>query len=426
MEDMLNDSVAYSSLHQIANTHNLFINQSFNYQKKLGDIIVSAISGINFLHNTFSSTLKVIDSSYQIKNLGVNFQNDIQFNQLNAYTKLEATYKINDWQLRAQLTPTYQRIGFNLKPVESTKENEDYFMLAPSISVDKKWGLHSAVHASYLSNTTSGLIKDIFPGNIVSDYRSILANNATLPRVKQNKYSLRYTYKKPLKLFFYNLFSSYTQTNSNTINSFIIDSGVTKQISMKFHNESPLFSVGGGISKDLFFVATKISGKFIYSRQSGYNYNNEQINRFHLSNYTANIMAAKKLLQSGILSISLNENFYKNWLFTSAKSAKKASNFWNQHLVLKWEHNICENVQYQIVYTDYSAKQNSKAVSSSQFLDLSIQYNPFKWKGYFELKCINLLNEKTYEELNIRTNGFSLLQMPLRERRVLLKYTFNF
>lgn len=126
------------------------------------------------------------------------------------------------------------------------------------------------------------------------------------------------------------------------------------------------------------------------------------------------------------MSISLTENVYRNRLSSGVGLTQNESHFWTQDLVLKWDHNIGDNIQYQIAYTNYSANQNAKSVSSSQFLDFSLQFNPFKWKGYLELQCINLLNEKEFEELNIRSNGFSLFRMPLRERRVLLKYTFNF
>ena len=102
------------------------------------------------------------------------------------------------------------------------------------------------------------------------------------------------------------------------------------------------------------------------------------------------------------------------------------SKFWKQDIIFTWQHDISENFQYQLSFTDCTTQQDLQSPSRNKFLDFSLLYNPFKWKGYFELKGLNLLNEKIYEELSLRSDGYSILQMPLRERMLLLKYTFNF
>jgi len=425
LTEIINDTVNYIQLQQKLNTNNFYVNQSINFQKQKGKITYSFLSGINFLHNTFSSTLETLDSANQLNKLGSNFQNDISFNQLDIYTQLEAKFKIKEWQIQAHISPTYQQINYNVKPVSDNKKNKGYFIISPSVSIDKDWGLHSSLHASYLNQPSTGQISDIYQGNIVSDYRSISSNNAALPRIIQNNFSIRYSYKQPLKLFFYNIFASYVQTTKNTINSYIIDSGITKQIAINYHNNSPLLTIGGGASKYLFPLKTNISGNIFYNRRSGYNFNNEQITPFYMNSYTTKLMANKKLFRSGIFLIKLVENIFNSKQSIAPGNIPKTK-FRTQSIVINWQHNISENIQYQLSFTAYSAKQGSMPPSRSQFLNFSLQYNPFKWKGYIELKCLNLLNEKKYEEQVLRSNGYSILQMPLRERALLLKYTFNF
>jgi len=425
LSDILNDSIGYKTVQQKINTNNFFVNQSINYQKQKGNFFFSAVAGIRYLHNTFESSLATTDSALQMKKSGTKFQNDIQFDQLDIYTQLEAKFKLKGYQFKAKISPTFEQINYDLKPISENKVNHHYLMLSPSVSVDKDLGRNASIHANYFHQSSSGFINNIFQGSILTDYRSISANNAELPRINQNKFSLRYAYKNPLKLFFYNLFSSYVRTNKNTINSYIIDSGVTKQISISYKNVNPLLTIGGGLSKYLFFLKTNISGNLFYNIQSGLNYNNETITPFHLQNYTANITANKKLLKSGILSIKIIENIFKSKQSNIMKSILK-SKFWKQDIIFTWQHDISENFQYQLFFTDCTTQQDLQSPSRNKFLDFSLLYNPFKWKGYFELKGLNLLNEKIYEELSLRSDGYSILQMPLRERMLLLKYTFNF
>src|SRR5690606_5668499 len=78
----------------------------------------------------------------------------------------------------------------------------------------------------------------------------------------------------------------------------------------------------------------------------------------------------------------------------------------------EWQHNISDQIAYTFAYNFTSYKQASRQIVNNSFLDLNLKYSPANWKSFFELQCINLTNQKLYQQMNSDSNQLMTFQLP--------------
>lgn len=412
----VNNGQPYLSLNQQVNTNSLFVSQSATYRTKINQLVLSASTGVTFERNQLNSELWKTDSSKITIETGGQFTNDLSFENSSLFGKLSALYMLPKGVIIAEATPTYNAIRYGAVA-------EKYFTANPVIEVRKNLGKYSEVNLKYAANTTFGQINDIYPGTILVNYRQFNFNENPLPKTDRTSWSLRYTYRKPIKMFFYNLFLTADRTRQNFITSYTINSGITKATAIAFDNRQDKYSLNGNISKYLFPLALNLSANASFGYSKGNVFYNGEITPFNSYNTNIGATLRKKILKVTSLTLTGEVGKTINQQETSSAAIENVMDFGK--IRAEWQHNLTTAISYKLAYNFTSFHQSSQETIKNNFLDLNVKYAPVKWKSYFELQCINLLGQTNYQQITSNTNQLSVLQFPLRERTVLIKYVLS-
>lgn len=421
--DMVNNGQRYLSLSQQVQTKNLFFNQSASFKTKFDEFIFSAEAGLSCEGNRLTSDLYRIDTVGQIKSIGPAFQNDVTFNHLGLYSKVMATYLLNRGALIAEAAPTLSLINFNGR-TNMVSDKNSYFLFNPAIDFRKNLGRYTEISFRYAKQTTFGEVADIYPGSILTNYRSFNFNQTTLPKTDNHSANLRFSYRKPLTMLFYNFNVGYDRTQQNFIDSYNIDSGLTNSAALNFNNTSQKYSLSGNIAKYVYFAALNISANVNSNLQQGFNFYNNEITPFTVKSITTSLSIRKKILNRVNVSVSgeaawvLNEQKTVIDNLTNITRAEK--------LKAIWQHSLNQEFSYSLLYSYSSYKQEPQQPVRNNFLDATIKFVPTKSKNFFEIECINLFNQNQYRQLNSTSNQLLVFDVPLRARTFLVKYTFSF
>lgn len=420
-ENIVNDSIGYALLNQQVGTKNLFINQSATYKTKFDRFILSAAIGANYEHNTLNTDLYKTDSLNITSTVGDRFGNNVVFENLGFYGKAALIYQLERGSLSIETTPTYSFIKYNA----INAKQHTYFLFNPIIEFRNKLGKYSELNLRYGQQTGFGQINDIYPGTILVSYRQFSANDTPLPKTDLHAIGARYSYRKPIKMFFYFVSLNYDRTAQNFINSYIIDSGVTKAIAIDYSNVSDKYALSGNISKYVFSISTQISASGNIGLQQGNSFYNNEISPFNAYNINFSLTARKKIFSKITVSATGDLGEFINKQNTLDGPAIKNSTK-THRLKAEWQHQLNDQIAYTLAYNFTSYQQELKQMVNNNFLDLNLKYSPAKWKSFFELQCINLTNQNLYQQINSNSNQLSTFQLPLRPRTVLLKYSFTF
>jgi hypothetical protein len=424
-ENLLNDSTGYLMLNQQVQSKNIFVNQSATYKTKFNQFVISTSIGTSFQRNRLNSQLYTTDSAQIRSAAGQQFQNNVIFDQLATFGKAAVIYLIPNGSINFETCPTYNFINYHNAQDPTFSNKNNYFRLNPTVEFRKNMGRYSEFNVRYSGQTEFGQINDIYPGTILVNYRQLNFNESPLPKTDINSFRIRYAYRRPLKMVFYNINFNYEKARQNYINSYTIDQGITKSIAIDFRNKSDNYTLNGGISKYLFFLSTNISANGNLSLQKGYSMYNHEISPFDTYQMSLSITLRKKVFNNSSFSIAAESGKFINQQKTTLDAVIENTSHVDQ-IKSEWQHQISPEISYQLIYNFRSYRQSLQQTINSNFLDLNVKYAPSKWKSFFEVQCINLINQDSYQQINLSSNQLSIFQVPLRTRTLVLKYSFSF
>ncbi|SMC67429.1 carboxypeptidase-like regulatory domain-containing protein [Pedobacter africanus] len=424
-ENVVNDSIGYLKLDQQVRTRNVFINQSVTYKTKFDQFILSGALGISYEWNTLNSGLYKTDSSQVTRPVGTQFNNDIAFNNLSFFGKVSAIYLFEKGSsLSIEASPTYSFIHYTGQKPPASGKNA-WFLPKPIVEFRKKIGKYAESNFRFSRQTEFGQVNDIYPGTMLVNYRQFNLNDAPLPKTDISSMGLRYAYRKPLKMLFYNLGFNYDRTKQNFINAYTLDSGLTRSVAIDFKNRADRYALNANLSKYLFFLSVNVSASGNLSLQKGNSFYNGQISPYH--SYIINLSGSvrRKVFSKATVSVTADAGKFINEQKISGGAVTKNSTDFEK-IKAEWQHNLNEQLLYGVSYKFSWYKQSLQNPVANHFIDFNVIYTPAKWRSYFELNGINLINQGVYKQVFSNSNQLSVFQMPLRARMFLLKYAFTF
>jgi hypothetical protein len=139
-------------------------------------------------------------------------------------------------------------------------------ILIPRLSVKYQSGIENYFTASYGFRNQIGNIQDVYRGSILTNYRSIMSNNADLTERQSQTAGLGFNYHKAITLFFFSLNANYSHIYANTISSSILNNNITQRIVLPFDNNIDTWNFSGSISKYSILICVPLSANAGYSK----------------------------------------------------------------------------------------------------------------------------------------------------------------
>jgi hypothetical protein len=415
------DSILYDKLQQNLNLKTLEADHSvsvgFTYKKWTFTPEV----GLNMNFNNMNSNL-LGETSGNLQTLGLDFQNNIHWNEFMPYSQIGINYKSNTWNLNFTLPMNFYDINYsdNLRNVSkgiSRTVFEPTFFSSLDFASFFKWWTFGNISYDF------GSFGSLYGGNILYDPSSIGLKNSPLPENISRNIGTRIEYRNPMNNLFFNVSYRYGNTTKNLINSRIITDSINVSEIIPYGNTSFSQSESAEIGKYFPKAKTNISA----------NFSNRNSNSISLLN--GNFYTTKSTGQSAGLKfnttyfswMSLDYNINLNWSKNTNATTNAIVNTtgWNHNVALYF-YPFAKNTIGFFWDQNYSKAQGQSY--TNPFFDLSYQFSWQKKKMDFELKWLNIANKKLYQIINndVATNSVSTTSINIRPSQVMFTVKFNF
>jgi hypothetical protein len=416
---LLNNGNPYAQLLQTVNIPSWFTNNYLSYKIPKGSITQSYKAGFSIQSQELNSVLNTVQLNSTISSP------DSAMNQLNWMRRklyAEAAYDLPGtiWKVTLTLPLSLQQIHYSDNLYATDKSLKGLYF-SPQLRVKYQVGKENSLNFSYNYRNNVGDIQSIYPGRILTDYRTLYANNADLAENKVQRASLGFSFRKAITLLFFNVNASYSRTSANNIASSIITNNILQRIALPLQNSADTWSLGTYASKYSFKLRSTFSAGADWQIS-----NSNQIQNKILLPY----QTVSKMFNAGAetkISTQISLSYKGTISMINSRSSVAAPGYHIKQLVQQGaiSYNPIDDLSFKLSGDNYLTQQPQANDLNYSFVDASMKYRFKKMKTDLELNIYNLLNVKNYNILNLSANTFTSGAFALPGRIALVKLTFN-
>lgn len=403
-----------------------------NLWLKTGNISHSASVGFSYKKWTFTPRVGLDLSFNDMESklygdrtlLENRFRNDITWNELNPYTALELSYKNSGLSLNINMPVNFRSIDYEDHITGVSKELSKT-VFEPSVWMMYDFASFWKFSAFANLNYDFGDFGSVYNGEMFTSPLSPNVKNSSIPENRFITFGPRIEYRNPLNNLFFNVRYGYNQTKRNLIGKTSLISG-SKSIFQMVDYDNITQSQSEAVEVGKYFPK--------YKTNLSLNFSNRDSNSLSLD-FNDNLIENKSNGQSAGLKfnntyfswMSLDYNLSMNWnkntnLF---RNSTNKSSGWNHNLAAYFYPK--ENHTFGFFWDDMTSTQSNES-KRNKFFDASYQYTWAKKKIDFELKWLNIGNNKVFETIGYDAVNLSTFRsaIQIRPSQVMFTVKFNF
>jgi hypothetical protein len=418
--DIFNNGVAYKQLTQNVDIPTWFTNNYVGYKIPGNKVTQSYKAGFSLQSQTLKSDLTLTQLNYSVNLLSDSAINNLDWQRRKVYA--EAGYDIPGDVLKIGISLPVNYLNISYKDAYyGLNKSLDRLYFNPRVSVKYQTGIENYITAGYNFRNDIGNIQDVYNGYILTNYRSLYANNADLTERKTQSASLGFNYRKAISLFFFGVSASYMHQDANNISSSVVTNNLQQRIVLPYDNNIDSWSGSVVTSKYAFSLRTTFS--------AGLSYQTTKLNQI-----LNNIVLPYKTISTGVnvgaetkVSKQINFSYKAGFDQTTSKSSVTDTENKFQRLIQQASVNysITDNIYLNVSGDHYYTHQQQSPDLKYMFADASLRYKFKKIKADVEISAQNLFNTKTYSALYLSANTFTSSSYTIPGRFMLAKVTFN-
>jgi hypothetical protein len=330
------------------------------------------------------------------------------------------------WKVALSLPVSIQQIHYD-DHLYATDKSLGGVYFNPQLKVKYQVSLENDFNFLYNYQHNIGNIQSIYPGRILTDYRTLYANHADLAENKVQKAQVVFNYRKSITLFFFSINTSFTHTASNSIASNVITSTLQQRIVLPFKNNTDSWFVSGYVSKYAFALRTTFSGGIDWQSSRSNQIQNGILLPYQTIGEFFNAGAETKISDPLTLSYKANISLTNSHLSAGSHSSAGTASYDVEQLVQQAAvtYNPITHLSFKLSGDGYLTRQPQENDLTYFFADATMKYRIDKIKTDLELDAYNFLNVKSYSTLNLSANTFTTGSFILPGRIVLLKLMFK-
>lgn len=419
-EDLFNHGNPYESLFQNLTMPTWFSSNSLSFTRANTIAQTYQVSHV-FQHQQLETGLFKVITKDPVPVEG-NTTNDLDWK----YSKLgfKALFEYKTDKITSSLNLP---VSLNNYKYEDEKKNiqnkEEFFNFDPSFNIKFQSGIENYVSGSYLHSTSTGTIEDIYAGAILRNYRSLVLNDAPLSRRNTDRISASFNFKKALKMFFWNIGSSYGTIHANTISSYTIEDDQEKRIAVPLDNQIRTFSVSTSTSKYLFDLTTTVNAGANYSLTWFDQLQNEKLFPFKGRSLALNVGINTKFSKN--INAEYDVKYNTSQSFSEGKRMRAPFHQFQHQLALNLNNlkDFRFNISGQYLYTQQPLQESLNYI----FADANVVYTLKKLQTDLVLNITNIGNIRKFEAINLSANSYTsgIYQIPARMAIVSARFFFK-
>jgi hypothetical protein len=334
----------------------------------------------------------------------------------------EGAFDLPGTILKARLTipVTWQQINYSGNP-HLLNGHRSGLYFNPQLNVKYQVSAENYLNFFYNYRNQVGTILDIYPGYVLTNYRTLYANNADLAEQHVQQAGAGFSYRKAIKLFFWNINAMYDHSKAGNIVATVFSNNIQQGIVLPYPNSTGSWIVSGSISKYIFVLRTTISGAMQWRRTSSVQLQNNILLPFKTISEIFNVNADTKI------SNKMNFSYKATLTQTRSHSAVTIADHQVSQLVQQVAINYdpADVVHFRLSGEHYFTRQKGSPDLNYFFADASLRFSITKWKTDFEISAANYLNVKKYKALYLSANTFTTSSVTLPGRIILFKVLFK-
>ena len=419
-----NNGINYSQLIQNVNIPTYFTNNYINFRLGKGKVLQSYQVGFTSQWQELKSSTLAQQNNNSINNISDSFINKIQWEQQKIYANANFDYLGERLKISIYIPTSLQNIQYtNIAIKNNIQAQQNRLFINPRINLKYATGVESFINANYNFINQFATIQDVYGHYILPNYNQLIISEVPFKQSSLHSASLNYSYRKTIKILFFNIGILYNNIKSNNIYNTNFLPNIQTQTLQVFNNSINSYSLFSGISKYIFKLHTTVGIK-ANVRIADWNQMQKNIlTNFSNNNYTISASITPKVNKW------LNMGYSGTYMLSSSKekntNATKQSVTQMQHTV---EANIFmnDNLFIKLKGEEFFIQQQNKQANNYFFADGTVTYKANKIKTDFVLELFNIANTKTYSTATISANNFTESSFAIRPRMFLLKAFFNF
>ncbi|MET0394518.1 MAG: carboxypeptidase-like regulatory domain-containing protein [Chitinophagaceae bacterium] len=427
MPELINAGNPYAALYQPAQNRNTLVSQRLLLRGKVKHAAFSAGGGIAYKREGLVSQLSYREENHSFFHpVQGNYANDAVLNNFKVYGSAEVILTRQKDYLVIGITS-----GYNLNRMTSrltgTRFSKNIAENNPYLNLRKQLGRYGELVGGFKSTLRLGTMEDMYTGNLLVNYRQVVANAVPLPVSRETGGTLSFFYKKPLQMLFYNIILSWSGTSSNYTPAYVLTDGAATLVSSGRKNYQSFYNASGSLSRYLFDLKTDLRLSGSAQLLKGRNVLNDELVPYSLAKYSVglgwNIKLAKKLHVSG--SVDEGWQALRNKTQYGAGSNARTGYQNTEKIGLQLKYVPVENIILTPSFTAYAFRRSS-GDNRASFFDFSIIYRPGWTNGEFQLSGMNIGGRSLYRDGTVLVNSVAYASVPLVRNRILVRYLFSF
>lgn len=412
-EGLLNNGNSYNEVFQEVELQTLKINNSVSFTKGWKQFSFSPKIGVQLERQQLDSKISTAES------LPNAFKNDLDWNRSKFFFDLKSQFKKDKWFIELK-TP----VNMNSYRIEDTalQENEDIerFTFEPRLALEYNANTFWRFNTSASLSNQFGAISQLHYAYILRSYRNLQRINAPLPQIFNQNFSSGISYRNPLRLLFWKVAYSYTQSKNNLLyQTQVLENGATELQAIEQDNERVSRTISIRLGKYFSKLKTNLTLNSSFGLQDFQQLLNDKTTTIENQSWSV----------GGKLEIDFanwfNTEYYANWYFSKNRIQNRpnATIVQQSHLLNLNFHP--KERQYLALKTEYIKNNLFSENTENIFADIVYRFTLGKNNIDLELQWNNIFGTENYRTTNINSFSYIETSFQLRPRQVLCKVRFS-
>jgi hypothetical protein len=418
--DIFNKNIPYTQLIQNADIPTWFTNNYVSLKFPSTNFTQTYKAGLSLQSQTLQSALTTIQTNNTEKLVSDSTRNNLDWTRRKIYGEADYDIPGQIFKVSVSLPLTLQNLNYS-DHLFALDKSLTRLYFSPRVNIKYQSGVENYFTLGYNYRSDMGTIQEVYQGDILTNYRSLYANNADLSERKTQIASLGFNYRKALTLFFFGINTSYIHTTANNISSSIINNNIQERVVLPFENSVDSYTASGTISKYAFNLRTTFSaGVGVQASRS-----NQFLNGILLP-YNTISTAASAGFETKV-SDQINLSYKASYNQVTSKSSAQANSSVLKQLQQQGaiNYNPSDRLFMKLSGDHYFTQQTQANDLKYFFADATARYKLKKIKADIELSAMNLFDTKTYSALYLSANTFTSNSYTIPGRFFLAKVFFN-
>ncbi|MBK1442086.1 carboxypeptidase regulatory-like domain-containing protein [Parapedobacter sp. ISTM3] len=424
-EEVLNAGVPFAGIRQFGEIPSWFSRASAAYRLTKGLIRQRYRTGVINEWQRLHSALHLTQTDGRETPYAGSEDNNLHWQRHQFFLDGTYEYKQGPWEATATLPLAVQRIAYH-DDAFALDESKIRLLFNPSMRLKRMMTREDYLSLDYRYTNHMGNINGVFRGAVLTNYRSMEANEADLQERDSHNIGLRYHFQRAISMLFMNAGVTYARSTANTIAASVVTDNIARTVLLPIDNDVSSVNLNAGLSKFIFALGATASLRASWGTSRFNQVLNGETLPFNNRSLTVNPAFEARLLNK----VNFNYNGVATWT-TSRLISGEASTHMPDRQIRLFDQTV--SVSYSPFRSTF-LRVNGRHQYTSQaqlndisyfFADANIRYTLAKWRTDIELNLTNLADVTAYETYSLSANRLGYSHYQLRGSMAVLKVIFS-